>query len=393
MNEEIAEYLWDCPRCETRGILGRYTSCTNCGASVPDTDCYYPPPDDAPAVRDPGLLRMAHAGENLRCVHCDGILRTSDGTCPRCASAESVSGRRQPRTVRIKPDDRRQEEIAARARRHADARRRRMVVVGGALSFVLLLVAFLVWGFRSHQDTGTVIARSWARAVTVQTWTQTTKSGWRDHERLVETPHADPPGERAGTENIRGCQRKVRTTHREVTGSHRVCTTGASDWVNIGGRLVDLVVSPAEAGNFHNGFGSRPTSSPTVRPSAPRSSPSAPRTSSPARPAVHTPTTRCTTVTDYRSVDDYDDRCTFDVWVWTDGATLTKTGKDAEAPAWPAVSPNAMQRLRRSESYVVTLQYDRTHTWSKDVGADEFARWPMGQKTTLTVNNFGSVSE
>jgi hypothetical protein len=245
-------------------------------------------------------------------------------------------------------------------------------VVASVIALVLL-VSMLVYGCSTRDVDGTVTERNWTRAVTVLNWGMVTRTGWREHDGLVETTHRDPPGESSGIERIRSCSRDVRTHRQVATGSHVVCTT-ASIW--------SLIAHPALAQSYGNGFGAAPSG-------GSGGAYSAPSYSAPA----YTPTTTCNSVTDYTSVPVYDDHCTYDTWTWADGPTTSSHGSGSDSPQWPKVVLTALQKTRNAESYVISWVYvdGEERVEAREVSNADYDAWPMNAVALVTVNNFGSV--
>lgn len=375
--KKLVEYLWDCPSCGKKRVLGRFTSCTDldgggCGASVPSNAVYYEPPPGAIEVQGE-QRRDALAGENWRCPFCEGMARTKEGRCARCG------GGARPTSPVVTA------AVATLFAYHTRETPKPFPIkfVGGALTAVLLLVT-LVWGCTEHDYPGKVAGKDWTRSVTIETWGRTTQSGWREHDNLRHVAHVDPVGgrgERAGMENIRSCSRQVHHTVQVLVGTHQECSSAAL-WVNIGGEIVELVVSPSHAQSLGNGYGYQSS------PSGGSSYSGGGGYSAPAAPSVPV----CRTVNDYRDDPVYDDRCQYDTWTWADGATKTRSGAGEEVPAWPEVAHHPdTQRLRRAETYVVRFEYSGD-THAADMDLDAFLRWRVGQSATVTANNFGYVS-
>jgi hypothetical protein len=389
-DSEIVEMLWDCTACQSKGILGRHTSCPHCGASVPSGDPYYEDPN-AKAITDPELLKL-DSGRHWKCPHCEGMERNINGSCARCSAAREPTRPESPRSQHHTPE-------SSQGMRYGSAPNpiTRERVFYGALGLAgVAVIGLVVWGFQSHDEAGTVTAKAWTRQSEVQAWTKGTGTGWQEFDRLTEKQHIDPvggTGEVAGMENIRDCTREQRTTKQVRTGSHQECHTASID-------LLQSLVPTAEAGttSHGNGFGSRPSSRPT---SSPRSSPSRP-TSSPrssgsgsrSSPAPHVPVTVCHSVDDYVSVPVYDYKCQYDTWRWQTSYSKTETGAGASVPKWPDIHLLDLQRELRQDRYSVTFTSttDADHTIIQN-GEAAFSLWSFGDSVVLTVTNFGTVSD
>lgn len=376
MNDDIIEYNWNCTNCETTGILGRHLNCPSCGASVPNNDCYYEP-ENAPTITDPDQLRDALAGDNWKCEFCEGGARNLDGSCSHCGG-ERIQPKKN-RSYDIDEDsDLPIDDCPAPPYRKEN---NGQIVLGAICGAGILGACSLIWAFSTHDVSGQISDRTWTRSVTVENWAETTTSGWREANHLREVSHSNPPAEFAGMENIRNCVTQQRTTRQVVSGSHQVCSD--AEQINDGGEILDLFISPSFASSFHNGYGTRSHSSPS-RSNSYHSSPSSSHSYSPPKP--HVPV--CHSVTDYRSVPVYDDRCSYDTWAWSDGQTMTLTGTDD--PRWPVVALGNLQKLRMAETYSITVAYGNNVT-SQSLDSVSFGSWKVGEVAVVSVDHFGIV--
>lgn len=232
------------------------------------------------------------------------------------------------------------------------------------------LLWIVAWAFVAFPESGTLTAKTWKREVNVLAWRKQVKQGWRDEDHLAQRAHKDPPGESAGMENIRDCDRRVRTTRQVPSGSHMVCSS-----------ILGVFPSQTRAGGGH-GFssgGSHPASHPS---SSSRSSGSS--STHPSTP--HTPT--CRSVTDYRTEPVYDDFCTYDTWEWGVIRSRTATHETGKPPYWPEIDAPIppLEKLTREESYGLVFG-DRTMV----VALSEFESWKLGQEATLYVSGWYGV--
>lgn len=245
----------------------------------------------------------------------------------------------------------------------------RMCVVASAIAACLLWI--IIWAFVAFPESGTLTAKTWKREVSVLAWRQQVKQGWRDEDHLAQRAHKDPPGESAGMENIRDCDRRVRTTRQVPDGSHMVCSSILG---------VFPVQSRAGGGQgFSGGGGSGSYSSPSSQPSSYPSSSSQPS-------APRTPT--CRSVTDYRTEPVYDDFCTYDTWEWGVIRSRTATHETGKPPYWPEIDAPVppLEKLTREENYGLVFG-ERTMA----VALSELDNWTVGQEATLYVSGWYGV--
>lgn len=366
MADDIIEYLWDCPSCSTRGILGRHVDCPTCGASVPGGDPYYPPANEATvaAITDPDQLRDAQAAPNWSCSFCGGTVRATSGRCIRCGGGQAAPGVRGPR--------------APSAASEPPADRSTWLAAGGLCALLLLFVGLIGALFVTHTEPGVVVDRAWLRAAQPIVWQAKTDSAWCGDLRAQ--PHQDPPGEQAGVEDIRNRRSEVHHYDRIRTGSHEVCTTSAVEATDpLGPWWLDPLVPTAEAGSHGNGYGSRST-----------------HVSTPSH-SVHVPTTHCHTVTDYTRVPRYADKCDYTTWAWKDvGAVVTASGHFNTPPQDPLPPPgflrDAQHQLRISGTYTIEFAWGSSEAHRYTLATDnlsDWARWTPGTPAALVVNLYG----
>lgn len=74
------EMLWDCPNCDTKGLLGlTHRYCPSCGSPQDPASRYFPPDDAKVAVED-----HVFVGADRRCLNCDTPNSAAASFCTSC---------------------------------------------------------------------------------------------------------------------------------------------------------------------------------------------------------------------------------------------------------------------------------------------------------------------
>ncbi len=336
------EMLWDCPRCDTKGLLGlSHRHCPNCGGAQDPTKRYFPPDDQKVAVEDHpfhgrDLACPACESPNARiashCVNCGGPLEgaaavvvVADAAVPAVLGLVSTPGASVAPTI---PAPTASAPTASAASAAAPARRRRwwpillgvVVVLGLATVVCAGVIGFEFFG--GKPATLATVGRTWERTVVVETYQTVRDSAWRG-------------GVPAGARGL-SCQREQRSTNKVADGQD--CRTKRSD----------------------HGDG------------------------------TYSETQECTTR--YRSEPVYDEKCTYQVDRWQVVRT-ERTAGTSEAPTWPApvvggTGIGATRAGTRNASYGVTLSNGTTQ-WPCTVSE---AQWTAMTPGSLWVTTMGGLS-
>ena len=369
----IIEGTWDCTSCGNRGILGREKVCPGCGnpreQDVESKFDFGPLTESGAstreAVTDAEALAAAAAGIDWYCAYC-GSGNRGDGTVCRACSAE--------RDQKTEPPSPSAEPEAAVTLPAPTAVRRGCLspvavgctAIGGAL--LALLIGLGIWGGRTREAEGRVVARSWKREVARETFTRVTRTGWRDEiaERRSVMP-VRGAGESSGAERIRDCSRKQRGSRKVATGTRKVCSNRTRQ-VKCG------TEEKCHRKDLGNGFAEE------VCDDVPR--------------YCSESYEDCRDETQYRDEPVFGEECHFDTWEWRSTRGAVAQGSD-EAPSWPDLAPESLDREHRTEAYEVVVAYGpkATRHTIQAKSAEEFARFPSGAPVSVVVNNFGSVVE
>ncbi len=169
------EMLWDCPACQTTGLLGlTHRYCPHCGAAQDPTKRYFPADDQKVAV------------ENHRYVGADRL-------CPACGSpgsaiAQYCGGCGSPmadgKTVTTRPDEAEGPDGQFRPVNPAPPPAKRGIPgwtwkLGGVL--VLILLASVAW-FWKREAVVTVASHSWERRIDIEVFRQVSETAWCDEK-------------------------------------------------------------------------------------------------------------------------------------------------------------------------------------------------------------------
>ncbi len=201
MGEPRYEMVWDCPACETQGLLGvTHRHCPACGAAQDPSRRYFPPDDARVAVDDHpyqgvdvvcGACDTPNAAKAQFCVGCGSPL---SGAAAAALRAEQVAGASgfaddSARAAKAEADARRDADRAARMAAAASAPPAAPasggwgwalpIAGGGALIAVCCGVvgAFLFW----KQDASIeVTGHEWSRTIEVEALQSVVDEAWRD---------------------------------------------------------------------------------------------------------------------------------------------------------------------------------------------------------------------
>ncbi|MEM9541258.1 MAG: zinc finger protein [Cyanobacteria bacterium P01_E01_bin.42] len=181
----IQEGRWDCPTCGTRGILGRYRECDNCGAPRPEGVRFYLP-ENAPNVTNTEQLAIARGGADWICEYCGSSNRAQEENCMECGAPKSnatqavkeYSMGTVPRSAAPPTPSRPSRIPATVPRSHTSqsrGQRKRLAIVAIAASGIVGLTLFFTL---PRTVEATVSGLNWERKITVERLTTQTKSDW-----------------------------------------------------------------------------------------------------------------------------------------------------------------------------------------------------------------------
>lgn len=187
---EIIEMFWKCKKCErvNSGIKGpedESLRCPGCGNQKSDEPWLMPEDiQNAPAITDPALLKMAKAGRNWTCPFCGCEERNLHGECSTCGGGKSINDTHEPSDASTTPkaDDAPRSEYDPEDYYQREIRReekRKVIIISlGALIAVAGIVLLLVWLFASKHSIVAISSMSWQRDEVVEERHTLNGEGW-----------------------------------------------------------------------------------------------------------------------------------------------------------------------------------------------------------------------
>lgn len=86
----LVEMLWDCPYCDTKGILGRHQDCPNCGKGRGEETEFYMD-GKIRYVTDESIKARVSKNPDWYCSVCDTFNSDNDDRCCNCGAPKSMS--------------------------------------------------------------------------------------------------------------------------------------------------------------------------------------------------------------------------------------------------------------------------------------------------------------
>jgi len=232
------EMAWDCPRCETKGLLGlSHRHCPSCGAPQDPSRRYFPPEDQKVAVED-----HPFHGKDRTCPACDSPNARAASCCVNCGAP--LGGAKDVRlTDEVKPAPPPPPATSGNWKRVAA-----VIALVGAVALLLCLGLLGMEFLGGSERTVTVSEKSWSRRVQVEQYREVRDSAWdeavpkdarnvscqreqRDTERV-------PDGEDCRTEKVDhgdgtySSERRCTTRYRSEPVYDEKCTYLVERWVD-----------------------------------------------------------------------------------------------------------------------------------------------------------------
>ena len=154
------EMLWDCPYCDTKGLLGKsQRHCANCGAKQDPDKRYFPTEGQKQRVDG-----HKFEGSDRTCPACSAPQSAKSTHCTHCGAG--LDGAKEVRGVAM--------PVAPKPKRKLWPI---FVVIG-----VIVLIIFSIWYFfiRTKEVKMTVTAHRWERAIGVEEYGDRDESAWRN---------------------------------------------------------------------------------------------------------------------------------------------------------------------------------------------------------------------
>ena len=160
------EMLWDCPHCETKGLLGKsQRHCPECGAPQDATKRYFPTPEQQQEV-----VGHTYEGADRYCPSCNAPQAARAKNCTQCGTPMDGSATE----VRGASDA---VGAAMASAVHPKGRRIWPFVVGG-----ILLVIGLIWFLfiRHHTGEVAITGHRWERTIAIEEFGDQHREAWRN---------------------------------------------------------------------------------------------------------------------------------------------------------------------------------------------------------------------
>jgi hypothetical protein len=375
----IIEGTWNCSSCGTKGILARHKKCPHCNnpreLTGNESEFDFAGTDAVTGkslgegVTDEKALELANAGADWFCAYCGASNRGDLEICKNCRAERSTDAKalREEADPSLPPEQPLLQQAPPKKR--GALFKVGMAMLGGLFLCCGGTIVYSVWSSMTHDTTGQVVSTDWKRAVSQERFTPVTLEGWADE--LRSQPSRMPvngTGEVAGTQNIRGCVSRQKTTRRVPDGTERVCSTKTR-------QKACGTEERCHTRNKGNGFKEEVCEDVTKYCSESYED--------------------CRNETRYRNEPVYAQKCSYDTYQWKEVTRRELSGGDGEPPRWPELSVSPEDRLRREEKYTLHIEYDggKEKTTFEPKTEQEYLGWKKGQQVSLTVTNGGEVKQ
>lgn len=315
------QMLWDCPRCDTAGLLGLdHRHCPGCGAPQDPERRYFPSEQAKVRVQD-----HRFTGADRVCGACDAPMSLSAEFCTACGSPMTESAAAKTRADKLLAEGESSEDSARAARDEFAGgaptaappapRGGRGKFIGVAVLLVLIAICgcgalMTLW---TQPAEVTVIGHTWERSITVENYEQVSASDWKD----------DVP---SGATDV-SCREEERGSEKVKDGE--TCKTRKKDQGD---------------GTYKE-----------VKECSPK----------------------------YRSEPTYDQKCSYRIEKWTNGKTHRASGTTKDSVKWPSVKTSGTRQRegRKTETYTLKLgETDGGKKHSCDVPLKVWSRLDKGDR-------------
>lgn len=164
------EMLWDCPQCNTKGLLGdSHRHCPTCGTAQDPTKRYFP---------EPGQEVEAHnhqfVGADWSCAYCNSPNSAAAAHCTNCGAGQDGT---KPVATIVDTAAKPLEPVVSPPSSKPRSSRWRWMLALIALAVVALGVLFT----SKHETSATVAARTWQREVQIEKFGPVSDTAWCDN--------------------------------------------------------------------------------------------------------------------------------------------------------------------------------------------------------------------
>lgn len=367
----IREGSWICPNCQAKN-RGTKENCDSCGAVRGNVQFIYE--EQGQAVTDATGIAKAKAGPDWVCAFCGDSNAFDRTTCQGCSAPKSEGKQREVKEATVKGGEGSGKKYVNPHATSTHEPNIEPVRVPLPMWFKAGLGIFL-FGFAvlmglqclSFEDSMTVAARQWRRAITVLEYQTVREGAWR--------------GELPPKAREIGRQEKIRSYKDVLTGYRDVQET-YTEQVQVGTKRVKTGVRDLGNGQFEETWEDQPVYEDREK-------------------------TRTVQKPVYRQDPVYDTWIDYDVDKWRETGKPTAEGTTDE-PRWPetgaAASPQevigAKREGPREEHYQVTLKSDKDgkehkleELNGKPLTFEAFSKLKQGEKFKVTVSGLGIIKE
>ncbi len=170
MTEQFFEMLWDCEQCATRGLLAKsQRHCPACGSAQNPEKRYFPEPG-----KEIEVAGHRYTGADWLCAYCQSPNGASASFCGNCGGPKD--GTKEVARVVDKADE--PPILAPTSVTPPSGRRGWGRMVAAIAALVAIVVGYSL--FSKHDETATVVSRSWVRTIDVERFAAVSESAWCD---------------------------------------------------------------------------------------------------------------------------------------------------------------------------------------------------------------------
>lgn len=161
------EMLWDCPRCGTKGLLGKtHRHCPACGSAQDPSARYFPEEGTEKAVTN-----YEYIGADRICPYCETPNSAKAQHCTNCGGA--LDGSKAVGLVGQEAPA----EVPPAVPAKSGCRKWLLFGCGGLLAILLLLIVIGAW---TKDVQATVSGHRWERAITIESFAPRSDAAWCD---------------------------------------------------------------------------------------------------------------------------------------------------------------------------------------------------------------------
>lgn len=161
------EMLWDCPQCNTKGLLGdSHRHCPTCGTVQDPTKRYFPEPGQEVEARNHQFV-----GADWSCAYCSSPNSAAAAHCTNCGAGQDGT---KPVATIVDPAAPTPEPVVA-----PTLSKPRSGWWRWALAFIAIAVVVLGALFTSkHETNATVAGRTWQREIQIEQFGPVSDTAW-----------------------------------------------------------------------------------------------------------------------------------------------------------------------------------------------------------------------